>query len=198
MIGITLVVAGDSFFLTLFIVIVFHQVFEGLALGSRIAALGTKSSEAQVIQRLGHGHGHDHHVAAVPLTPAENKGQVEPTTPPTYSSSVEEDIKPPQFSLAKKCILASAFAFITPLGMAIGIGAIQQFNGNDPSTVLAIAILNSISCGILLWVGIVEMWAEDWMYSTSELMNTGPILTGVSMFALMAGMALMGFLGKWA
>ena len=40
-IGLTLVVAGDSFFLTLFVVILFHQVFEGLALGSRIATIGT-------------------------------------------------------------------------------------------------------------------------------------------------------------
>ncbi|KAJ4287892.1 high-affinity Zn(2+) transporter zrt1 [Collariella sp. IMI 366227] len=40
LIGLTLVVAGDTFFLTLFAVIVFHQMFEGVALGTRIAALG--------------------------------------------------------------------------------------------------------------------------------------------------------------
>ena len=39
LIGITLVVAGDSVFATLLAVIVFHQAFEGLALGARISAL---------------------------------------------------------------------------------------------------------------------------------------------------------------
>lgn len=205
MIGITLVVAGDSFFLTLFIVIVFHQVFEGLALGSRIAALGTKTTEQQVQARLG-GHGHGHVAAApaaagAPNVPEESKtGELPPSYPTasTESSSVEDNFKTPHFSLTKKCLLASAFALITPLGMAIGIGVLDKFNGNDPNTLLAIAILDAISAGILIWVGVVEMWAEDWMYSTSELMNAGPVVTGLSLFGLMAGMALMGFLGKWA
>ena len=38
-IGLTLVVAADSGFITLFIVILFHQIFEGFALGSRIAMI---------------------------------------------------------------------------------------------------------------------------------------------------------------
>lgn len=187
--------------MTLFIVIIFHQVFEGLALGSRIAALGTKSTEQQVLQRVGGHHSHGHVAPPAVGVPTDSKGSEGTPVAPQYTteaSSVEESIKPPHFSLAKKCILASAFAFITPLGMAIGIGVINEFNGNDPDTILAIAILDAISCGILIWVGVVEMWAEDWMYSTSDLMNAGPLLTGCSMFSLMAGMALMGFLGKWA
>lgn len=39
LIGLTLVVAGDSFYQTLLVVIVFHQFFEGLALGARISLL---------------------------------------------------------------------------------------------------------------------------------------------------------------
>ncbi|KAI5776272.1 putative ZIP zinc transporter [Geopyxis carbonaria] len=44
LIGLTLVVAGDSVFTTLLIVIIFHQGFEGLALSSRIVALPAKLS----------------------------------------------------------------------------------------------------------------------------------------------------------
>jgi len=40
-VGLNLVVAGDSSFLTLSFVIVFHQFFEGIALGTCIAALTT-------------------------------------------------------------------------------------------------------------------------------------------------------------
>ncbi|KAF8423379.1 zinc/iron transporter [Tirmania nivea] len=39
LIGITLVVSGDSGFATLLVVVIFHQMFEGLALGTRIAML---------------------------------------------------------------------------------------------------------------------------------------------------------------
>lgn len=199
-IGITLVVAGDSFFMTLFIVIVFHQVFEGLALGSRIAALGTQAVSSQAAQRMGFGHGHDHghghgHIQMAPSPTSKGPEEVAPEASTDDSS---ETLKPPPFSLAKKCLLASAFALITPLGMAIGIGALDHFNGNDQSTILAIGILDAISAGILIWVGVVEMWAEDWMFGSSELMNAGWIVTGLSMFGLMAGMALMGFLGLWA
>jgi len=144
LLGITLLVAGDSVFITLFIVIIFHQMFEGLALGARIAALPSSS----------------------------------------------------HLQKAKYYILPLAFAFITPIGMAIGIGVLQKFNGNDPSTIVALGTLDSLSAGILLWVGVVDMWAGDWLYG--ELRETGAVRTGVGMISFVAGMVLMGLLGKWA
>jgi zinc transporter 1/2/3 len=141
LLGITLVVAGDSVFITLFIVIVFHQMFEGLALGARIAT-----------------------ISGLPKT--------------------------------KYIVLPLAFAFVTPVGMAIGIGVLNTFNGNDPSTIVALGTLDALSAGILLWVGLVSMWANDWMYGS--LRHAGLVKTIVAMIALMAGMALMGLLGKWA
>lgn len=143
LIGITLVVAGDSFFLTLFIVILFHQMFEGIALGACIAEL-PKAAASTVL----------------------------------------------------KCIMAGAFALITPIGMAIGIGVLDSFNGNDPHTIVAIGTLDALSAGILAWVGIVEMLARDWMHG--RLLNAGLMRTLLAMFALICGMILMSVLGKWA
>lgn len=140
LIGITLVVAGDSYFITLFIVIVFHQFFEGMALGSRIAGLGT--------------------------------------------------------SFWKKLLMALAFAITTPLGMGIGIGVLDQFNGNDPSTLIAIGTLDAFSAGVLIWVGIIEMWAHDWLWGT--LATSSALKTVCSMISLIAGFVLMSLLGKWA
>ncbi|RMD40855.1 hypothetical protein DV735_g4280, partial [Chaetothyriales sp. CBS 134920] len=111
LIGLTLVVAGDSFYKTLLVVIVFHQFFEGLALGARIALLPSKFA-------------------------------------PFWRT---------------KIWMAIAYALITPIGMAIGIGVIHDFNGNDKSTILAIGTLDAISAGILLWVGVVDMLARDWV-----------------------------------
>lgn len=143
LIGITLVVAGDSFFITLFVVILFHQMFEGIALGTCIAEL-----------------------------------------PKAAASTLQ------------KCIMGGTFALITPIGMAIGIGVLNTFNGNDPSTIVALGTLDALSAGILAWVGIVEMLARDWMHG--QLLNAGPIRTASAMFALVCGMVLMSVLGKWA
>lgn len=174
MIGLTLVVAGDSFFITLAIVIIFHQMFEGIALGTRIAALGHGTSAA-AMATTSHGHAHFH------------------DTPPI---SVDRS-GPSSVSLFKKLMLATGFAIVTPIGMAIGIGVLHKFNGNDPSTIIAIGTLDALSAGILVWVGLVEMWAHDWMLG-GELTNANLLTTVLSMVGLVAGMILMSVLGKWA
>ncbi|KAF2135044.1 Zip-domain-containing protein [Dothidotthia symphoricarpi CBS 119687] len=143
LIGITLVVAGDTFFITLFIVILFHQMFEGIALGTCIAELPTAAA-----------------------------------------------------TTVYKCLMAGLFALITPIGMGIGIGVLNKFNGNDPSTIIAIGTLDAFSAGILAWVGIVEMLARDWLHG--RLANASLIRTVCAMLALISGMVLMSVLGKWA
>ena len=143
MIGVTTVVAGDSVFSTLLIVIIFHQMFEGLALGSRISLLPASSA-----------------------------------------------------SFTVKFLMGGAFALITPIGMAIGLGALNKFNGNDRHTLIAMGTLDALSAGILLWVGLVEMWAADWLYG--EMKSSGFVKTMVGIASLISGMILMGVLGKWA
>ncbi|KAF4809855.1 Zinc-regulated transporter 1 [Colletotrichum siamense] len=175
LIGITLVVAGDTFFITLFVVILFHQMFEGIALGTRIAQLGTAS----------------------PVEKNDRPAAVEVEQTSSAPDSLNS-LKAPTFSLVKKLILATPFALVTPIGMAIGIGVLQQFNGNDRNTIIAIGTLDALSAGILVWVGVVEMWAEDWMRGHAELLHTSPIVTILAGLGLVAGMIIMSVLGKWA
>lgn len=143
LIGLTLVVAGDSFYKTLLVVIVFHQFFEGLALGARIAML---------------------------------PGAIFPS----------------------KALMATAFALITPIGMAIGLGVLNSFNGNERSTLIALGTLDALSAGILVWVGVVDMWARDWVIEGGEMLdaNLSKVLTGG--LSMITGLVLMGLLGKWA
>ncbi|RDA87016.1 hypothetical protein CP532_3228 [Ophiocordyceps camponoti-leonardi (nom. inval.)] len=198
-IGLTLVVAGDSFFVTLFVVILFHQMFEGLALGTRIATIGEDITDPVTVvdgSDGSHGHGHGR---------GDKAGSH--SDPSSVSGAGEESsvATPVGFSMKKKLGLAALFAFITPIGMAIGIGVLGQFNGNDKSTLIAIGTLDALSAGILVWVGLVEMWAADWMAGSAghghgggELADANMFTVVLSGFALMAGMALMSFLGKWA
>lgn len=143
LIGLTLVVAGDSFYKTLLVVIVFHQFFEGLALGARIATL---------------------------------PGAIFPS----------------------KAMMAAAFALVTPVGMAIGLGVLHSFNGNARSTLIALGTLDALSAGILVWVGVVDMWARDWVIEGGEMVQASitRVLTGG--ISLITGLVLMGLLGKWA
>lgn len=140
LIGVTTVVAGDSYYITLFIVVLFHQAFEGIALGSRIFAL-----------------------------------RKEP--------------------LWTKIAMGMGYAVTTPIGMGIGIGVLNHFNGNSPSTVIAIGTLDALSGGILLWVGLIEMLAHDWLHG--PLVHASLVKVGVAMVAFVAGMILMSVLGKW-
>ncbi|OAA73630.1 Zinc/iron permease [Cordyceps fumosorosea ARSEF 2679] len=192
LIGLTLVVAADQYFITLFIVIVFHQVFEGLALGTRIATIGTN--------RDAHSHAH---AAAV----AQNGNAVDATSPSNVAPATSHTalLAPQQtegLSLRKKLGLASLFAFVTPLGMAIGIGVLNTYNGKDPATIIAIGTLDAVSAGILIWVGVVEMWAGDWMLGShgnkAELADAKPLTVGIAGFGLIGGLVVMSVLGKWA
>ena len=182
MIGLTLVVAGDTVFVTLTIVIIFHQMFEGIALGSRIAALGTALASDGDLH--GYDHNHDSH-------PPESE---------TSTSSRDESkdaLAPYSVPMMRKLLLAVPFALVTPIGMAIGIGVLHTFNGNSPATIITLGTLDALSAGILVWVGVVEMLAEDWMHG-GELANANAFTTSLGMVGLLAGLAVMSLLGKWA
>ncbi|KHO01040.1 Zinc/iron permease [Metarhizium album ARSEF 1941] len=192
LIGLTLVVAGDAFFITLFIVILFHQVFEGLALGTRIATIGG-STDVHLLPPAAHhrsGGGVEHDTDKSAKSPTEETADASSTL---YSATL---------SMKKKLGLAALFAFVTPIGMAIGIGVLHKFNGNDKSTIIAIGTLDALSAGILVWTGVVEMWAADWMTGShghrAELADANMLTVCLGGFGLVAGMAVMSFLGKWA
>ncbi|ORY63939.1 uncharacterized protein BCR38DRAFT_466019 [Pseudomassariella vexata] len=186
LIGLTLVVAGDSFFVTLFIVILFHQMFEGIALGARIASIGHPPHN---VTKTSHAH--------TQVSPNDDKSADSTEVAPQLSEANSSDEEVKRVSVVHKVLMASAFALITPIGMAIGIGVLQKFNGNDPATLIALGTLDALSAGILVWVGVVEMWARDWMFG-GELVDSGAVVTTCAGVGLIAGMALMSFLGKWA
>ena len=98
--------------------------------------------------------------------------------------------------LLNKLSMAAAYTLITPIGMAIGLGVIHNFNGNDRGTIIAMGTLDALSAGILAWVALVDMWSHDWLYG--DLKDSGAVKTCVGLTSLVTGMVLMGLLGKWA
>jgi zinc transporter 1/2/3 len=55
--------------------------------------------------------------------------------------------------------------------MAIGIGVIHHFNGNDPATVVSLGTLDALSAGVLVRVGVYEMLGHDWMMSGGDMVS---------------------------
>jgi zinc transporter 1/2/3 len=142
-IGLTLAVAGEEFN-TLYVVLVFHQTFEGLGLGTRLSAAPWPKSKR--------------------WTPY---------------------------------VLAVGYGISTPLAIAIGLGVRKSYPPNSATTLVVNGVFDSISAGILIYTGLVELMAHEFMFSPT--MQKAPIRTVLGAFGLMClGAGLMALLGKWA
>lgn len=140
-IGLTLGTTND--FTILFIVIIFHQMFEGLGLGARLALLPLKPSSK--IPYLG----------------------------------------------------AFAYSLITPLGLAIGLGVRHTYNEDSATANYITGTFDSVSAGILLYTGLVELLAHEFIFN--DKMRTAPIgKVLLSVLEMLVGAGLMALLARWA
>ncbi|KAB8336827.1 hypothetical protein FH972_021136 [Carpinus fangiana] len=130
-IGLTLAVSDYENFKVLYVVLVFHQTFEGLGLGSRLATV-----------------------------PWPRRRRWTP-----YA-------------------LALAYGLTTPIAIAIGLGVRNTFQSDATKTRIINGVFDSISAGILIYTGLVELMAHEFMFSTE--MRKAPIRVVLAAFALMA------------
>ncbi|ESZ99225.1 hypothetical protein SBOR_0432 [Sclerotinia borealis F-4128] len=142
-IGLTLAVTGEDFNL-LYIVLVFHQTFEGLGLGARLAT------------------------ARWP----KNKGWM-------------------------PWALGSAYGFTTPIAIAIGLGVRTTFAPGSQKTMIINGVFDSISAGILIYTGLVELMAHEFMFN-QEMRKSSMKMMFFAFGCMCAGAGLMALLGKWA
>ncbi|KAL8696741.1 MAG: hypothetical protein Q9224_002647 [Gallowayella concinna] len=142
-VGLTLAVAGEEF-KTLYVVLVFHQTFEGLGLGSRLA-----------------------------VTPWPKSKQWTPY------------------------ILGAAYSLSTPIAMAVGLGLRTTYSPESQTALIVNGVFDSISAGILIYTGLVELMAHEFMFSPT--MRRAPLKVVLSACGMMClGAGLMALLGKWA
>ncbi|KAG9252228.1 membrane zinc transporter [Emericellopsis atlantica] len=91
-------------------------------------------------------------------------------------------------------LLATLFALSTPIGIAAGIGA-QPKNANDQK--LVNGIFDAISAGILMYTGLVELLAHEFMFNPH--MRRASLKVQLFAFScVLLGMGLMALLAKWA
>ncbi|CAN6651707.1 zinc-regulated transporter 2 [Trichomonascus vanleenenianus] len=142
-VGLTLAVAGEEF-KTLYIVLCFHQLFEGLGLGTRLA-----------------------------------------TAPwPTHRKWVP-------------WALGIAFGLTTPIAIAVGLGLRYSYPPGSETNLITNGIFDSISSGILLYTGLVELIANEFLHSNE--FKSAPLGRVLSAYGIMClGAGLMALLGRWA
>lgn len=142
-IGLTLAVAGEEFNV-LYIVLVFHQTFEGLGLGSRLATAEWPTSKRWM-----------------------------------------------------PWILGAAYGLTTPIAIAIGLGVRESFSNNSTDTLIVNGIFDSISAGILLYTGLVELMAHEFMFSPTMRRSSMKVMFS-ALLCMVVGAGLMALLGEWA
>lgn len=142
-IGLTLAVAGDNFNV-LYIVLAFHQTFEGLGLGSRLATAEW-----------------------------------------------------PRGKRWMPWVLGGAYGVTTPMAIAIGLGVSSTFAPNSQKTLIVNGVFDSISAGILIYTGLVELMAHEFMFNP-EMRRSSIKMMLFAYFCMCVGAGLMALLGKWA
>jgi zinc transporter 1/2/3 len=143
-IGMAVSVATGTSFIVLLVAISFHQTFEGLALGSRIAAI---------------------------------------TIFPKRSP--------------RPWLMALAYGATTPIGQGIGLLVHNLYDPFSQTGLLMVGVMNAISSGLLLFAGLVELLAADFLSDESyEVLKGRKRLQACG--AVVAGSLLMALVGAWA
>lgn len=142
-IGLTLAVAGSEFNV-LYIVLSFHQTFEGLGLGSRLATASWPKSKSWLPWAMG-----------------------------------------------------GAFGLTTPLAIAIGLGVRSSFEPGSARTLIVQGVFDAISAGILIYTGLVELMAHEFMFNP-EMRKSSIKMMLFAYGCMCLGAGLMAVLGRWA
>ncbi|KAM4058632.1 ZIP zinc transporter [Hirsutella rhossiliensis] len=142
-IGMAVSVATGPAFVVFLVAISFHQSFEGLALGSRIAA-----------------------------------------------------IQFPRNSF-RPWLMVLAYGVTTPLGQAIGLVVHKMYDPASMGGLLVVGFMNAVSSGLLLYAGLVQLLAEDFLTEKSYTVLKGRKRLH-AFLAVVGGALLMALVGAFA
>ncbi|XP_072996691.1 zinc transporter 8-like [Typha latifolia] len=100
-----------------------------------------------------------------------------------------------QFKIKSVIMMIIFFSLTTPLGIAIGMGISSVYNESSPTALIVEGILDSASAGILIYMSLVDLLAEDFM--NPRVQSKGKLQLIINT-ALLIGAGLMSLLAKWA
>ncbi|CAK4034966.1 Zinc-regulated transporter 1 [Lecanosticta acicola] len=92
--------------------------------------------------------------------------------------------------------LCAGYGLTTPISIAIGIGVGETYNAGSFTANIVSGVLDSISAGILLYTGFVELLARDFLFNPDRTDDDKQLAFMLGSVFLGAG--VMALLGKWA
>ncbi|SJM88450.1 probable Zinc-regulated transporter 1 [Zygosaccharomyces bailii] len=93
-------------------------------------------------------------------------------------------------------ILCVAYGLTTPVCVAIGLGVKTSYSGNSYAVNVVSGVLDSISAGVLMYTGLVELLAKDFVFNPHRSDSLRELFFNI--FFMLWGAGLMALLGKWA
>jgi hypothetical protein len=97
----------------------------------------------------------------------------------------------------KPWLMALAYGTTTPIGQAIGLGIHTLYDPASQTGLLMVGFMNAISSGLLLFAGLVELLAEDFLSDESYVILQGKRRLQACA-SVVGGAALMALVGAWA
>uniref|UniRef100_A0A0W0F8B7 Putative Zinc/iron permease n=1 Tax=Moniliophthora roreri TaxID=221103 RepID=A0A0W0F8B7_MONRR len=149
-IGLTLAIASGAEFTTLTTAIIFHQLFEGLSLGIRIASIPPPASDSLPLHRSKRSRSPSQSHSVFGFIRGFISGH-------DGESSKSRWLQP---------VLSLLFAITTPIGITLGI-LVFSSNGRRSEVarmMLIQGLMSAISAGMLIYAATVEMLAADFVF----------------------------------
>ncbi|KAJ3669049.1 hypothetical protein LUZ60_010999 [Juncus effusus] len=99
-----------------------------------------------------------------------------------------------RFNIKPVVIMSLFFSLTTPIGIIIGIGISSSYDENSHKALIVEGVLDSASAGILIYMALVDLLAQDFM--NPKIQNNGILQILVNVFLLL-GAGLMSVIAKW-
>ena len=93
-------------------------------------------------------------------------------------------------------VLCAAYGLTTPIAIAAGLGVRTTYNPGSFRANVVSGVLDSISAGILIYTGLVELLARDFLFNPNRTKNNKRLT--FMLVCVFLGAGLMALLGKWA
>ena len=93
-------------------------------------------------------------------------------------------------------VLCLAYGLTTPISIAIGIGLRTTYNAGSFTANVVSGVLDAMSAGILLYTGLVELLARDFLFNPTRTQDNKRLTFMV--VCVLLGTGVMALLGKWA
>jgi zinc transporter 1/2/3 len=84
----------------------------------------------------------------------------------------------------------------TPLALAIGLGVRTTYNEASVTASIVSGVLDSVSAGILIYTGFVELLAKDFLFNPKRTRKDGDLVFMIG--SVLLGTGIMALLGRWA